>query len=1562
VLRVGVVANGSNSGLVLEAIFANGSQGPCVLTDTSLSLWCRLLTSGALTSAETVSNFSLRVISWLKTYWTLPAVLDRLHNASTARHAQEDRMYRLLMACMNIYTALGEYDFSIVTSPIYVRCYRATGSSPVSRFLLRMSETSSASMGPSFAPSSSITIDTSSRRRLEHAICELLLTKLRTFPEAWGSLKQERSSSVSPDIVQILSSTCIIASSISSAIDDAKNPLLREVVTLAVKVWNDVCGLVSSLEGDLRQRCLVIVCSSLLRVDPKDAEERASIVKNRQALATPLLEILQQSLAQDSLQNEMEDDPMEERGSFSGQNSQRPIDSDTNPIIRQKVLFATDLHSAVVQLTCRILITELEGRFSEKGDPRVASGVIDYAAGLSAADLIAARQPLTEFFERTPSILRADALRLLGVLAETCLQEDEFERCEAALCFCVDVLASLAQTWTVENEDKLASNACDIYEWYLEIAVGKGIATEEVMLAIARMLTAVSANNSAFGSGMSLPSPRTSLLRLLKAGNHVVQFNITGLVCQVFEGFVLSEHWAIFDDVVASLPADPDRVEGIAVRLFILGKLASRWHTLLRKSVYSVFETAARVPAAMPFAQKCFEDVSDSLDLREPRELFVLFSPQILFTWLEKESLESIPFQAFKYKELLSLFRDVQNEAVGQIAMRASTSHATALARLTGTAWEQMLYDGFVTAEAYCISRDISTPRNDQSKASEAILRKQLGNEAYLKLVQDSFSQIIARLFTIVGDDSGIEKALTKRRSLNAAQTALMEICKRSQSTVVLPKGQQPSFRLKYIFDEVDYLCKRIDRDSTAIWEPSLVVYTCRRLFDSAVPALGPLHACTVIRKVRMVVCLAGQQALKGYPLEMLLHTLRPFLTDFHCSEDALGLFWYLLDHGKPYLESHVSFVASLVVSTFATISSFLASSQDSTTQESHFKSTMNKVQSFRGWMLKYLDAFKPRDVSIEKSTIFSSITGLASGISNEGGNTKGTPQGDLIFLLLSDQTSKDKLLTRTAFVQVMELLCVNFRGAVDPKDDILYLDDDSVRLGPILLALLNKINANPFVVWVAQVVGRAYASRGHVLGTSDDGLLASQDIKSIDDMVQRQSYAGIVDCLTKMLRKDDRRVSGLAERALQLIFTALTAQENSTHLGAVVEKPLFDDLTWTESLCPHIVLGPDVVHKMHALLQSPQQESAQTWASRLAIALCGRNDSDPTLAALPVMLDAVPGLATDILPFIVHIILLAESGGHQPTRHELTTAINETLAGWKDPSKAEHIQLAIKIILYLRHQPIPRENTTADRNLWLEVSLPDAAAASSSCGMHTAALLFLELSLSQQALQFSRTSRRSSVAILEPHQDLVQQVFYSLDDPDFYFGVQEKASLQSVLSKVAREDSAYKNLSFQSALFDSECRLSMTSVLDSQDSDIVGALGRNNLNGIARAVQLQATTRPSSSSGEGVLQVSLNLNQWDLPHLTEQHASVGVVTDTFRALEGFSSQAALINHLDTGLKALLEPITRSTLPSKSVTSNFSGMAVLTELRESLSAAGSEGLMEEVRHQTERARWESQER
>ena len=1562
VLRAGLLDEATQSELVLNAIFANGSQGPCVLTDAAISLWYSILASGKSGSVEALRSVSMRAIGWLNAHWILPPALDRLHNASLARHFREDYIYRLLMACMNIPTALREHDFSIVTSPIYTRRSYMTDSMPLARYLLHQREINTFS-SQALMPSSLITVEASNQGILEHSICELLLTKLKAIRNSWNALQQERSSNISTDIIQILSSACTVASSISAAIGDSKTGSCNDVLELALNMWIDLCGLLSSLEGDLRQQCLAIAAASLLRVHPKDGRERLSLVIQQQRLTSPILELLQQSLLQDKSQNDEEDDMMDDQDSFTVQHSQTSADMDTNQISRQKIPFATDMHTNLVQLTCRVLISDLEGRSSEGGDPQVASAVIDFAAELKPADLVAARQTLTEFFDNSPAIARTDASRLLQVLAQTCLQEVNFERCEAALCFCVDVLASLAKLWTVEDkdEDDLASMACDIYEWYLETAVGKGIATEKVMLAIARMLTAVSASDSAFGSKMSLPSPRTSLLRLLKAGNHVVQFNLAGLVCRIFEGFVLTEHGAIFDDVVASLPADTEQVEGIAVRLYILGKLASRWHTLLRKAVYSSFETAAKVRAAMPFARKCFKVVSGSLALSETRELLTLFSPQILYTWLEKESLESIPFSAFEYNDLPSLLKDIQNEAVGQIAMRASTSHATELAKLTGRSWTQMLYDGFVEAEAYCIARDIGIPRGEQSKASEATLRKQLGNDVYLKQIQENFPKILVRLFMIITEDHGIEKALSKRSNLSAAHTALVELCKRSQSTTLLPKGLLPPFRSKYIFDEIDYLCKRIDRHSTSIWEPSLVVYVCRILFDSAIPALGPLHSCAIIRKVRTVVCLAGQQALKGYALEMLLNTLRPFLTEFHCSEDALGLFWYLLDHSKSYLESHLSFFASLAVCTFATISSFLGSSQDSTTQESHFKSTMSKVQLFRDWLVRYVQVFKPVDVSAEKSSTFGTITLLASGINAHGSSTKGTAQGDLIYVLLQDQRTSERLLTRTAFIHVMEILCNNFAGAVDPQDDILYLDKDAVDVGPILWSLLSKVKNSSFVEWVAQVVGRAYACCGYMnIADSDDEHLRTV-FSSIQNKVHGSSYLSIVDSLVTMLRKDDRRVSGMAERALQLIFTALTTQEKSSNFASVLDRSLLEDLTWTNFQCPHSVLSPETSELLHGPLTAPCQKPAQIWACSTAIALCGRYESDPILLALPVVLAAVPALAAEILPSIVHIVLLAEGSGHKPTRQALSMVVNEILADWRDTFKADHIKMVLQVLLYLRHQPFPNESSMADRNAWLEVSFFDAAEAASSCGMQPSALLFLELAISQQTLQPASISRKSSLSQLEQHNNLSQQIFSSIDDPDFFFGMQEKASLQSVLNKLDHEDSAIKNLSFQSALFDTECRLS-NSGISSHNLKVVAALSRNNLNGIARAVQLQSVTHLENGTGEGLLQIAMNLNQWDLPVQAEGQSSAKVVLGTLRALEKSSSNIALAEHLHQGLKLLLEPVAQEKLSAKHIQSSLSAMAVLTELLELLSARGIEGVRDEMANQTARARWESQER
>src|SRR6202000_3016272 len=157
--------------------------------------------------------------------------------------------------------------------------------------------------------------------------------------------------------------------------------------------------------------------------------------------------------------------------------------------------------------------------------------------------------------------------------------------------------------------------------------------------------------NASYGNE-DVPSPRTSLLKILEVSAPANQHRMVEQLSHIFEKYVLMQHDAIFDDVVGKLPSDPDNKEGIAARLYIVSHLGARWHTVLRQAVYRVFDTVAHVPATTKLAHDCISRTCNALNLKRPRQLFKLFSPQIFYTWMSQASLSLMPFRPFGYSSL----------------------------------------------------------------------------------------------------------------------------------------------------------------------------------------------------------------------------------------------------------------------------------------------------------------------------------------------------------------------------------------------------------------------------------------------------------------------------------------------------------------------------------------------------------------------------------------------------------------------------------------------------------------------------------------------------------------------------------------------------------------------------------------------------------------------------------------------------------------------------------------------------------------------------------------------
>jgi serine-protein kinase ATM len=1395
----------------------------------------------------------------------------------------------------------------------------------------------------------------------DHAVVEMLLVKLQHFREAWATLSKERTSNISVDFFHIMVDLIVIASILPTLMGTERSQICKELVHSARQNWSLLQNFLE-LSGDAGFANANIAAAIVTGIRGSEvivAED--PVLRGISYMVSPLLIRLLRNgeTAQNCEKDDM--DMVDINESFVSHSSQATSEKRSQTATRQDLPFATNSNYFQHEIVLQLLMYSSCIQAVRPAEENYIPSVIDYIVNLQPEELLASRSSLLLFL-RSSSQSRFDVCRLLKAVAEACIQDYELERCEASLCLCLEVMTTLAELWVTDADDELHDVASDMYGWFITVPLGKSLAPSRVLINLATLLQTVLNLNLNYNNSV-LPSSRTSLFEILRSGSNVVMFHVAEKISRIFDRFVLTEHTAILNDVIESLPNDSADLDGIALRLFVLAELAARWPTLLRPSVYHLFETSAHIPLSVPHAQSCLQKISSTLQLDSPRDLFVLFAPQLLYTWLETETLEAMSFSAFGFPTLSELISDVQNEVVGQIVMRANQDLMSRVSEIMKTKFDALLETSFPRAEAYSVARDISMPpsKGNASKSTESQVRKQLGTDKYLRLVSNTFPQIVADLFISLNEDREIERALTKRPEFDFAAKILQSMCHRSASNIILPPGQQPSFRAKYLLDELEFLCQRIGKDQYKMWTSPLVVFVSRSLLDSAVPALGPLHACSMLRKIRVLVAVSGPEVLQGYALEMLLQALQPYLTKFYCAEDALGIFWYLLEEGRAYLQQNLPFLCGLALTTLLSLSAFLSSPQDSTTQESHYLSTLSNTASFHKWFAEYLATFLTQIQTDADANAFKLLTSYAADARPPGRADKESVEGKFLLELLEARTSGRSMLSPAAFETSVQILCSSFTVPAKPEEDILGEDALAFRHVKVLCSLLANIDAaREFWVWSGESLGRAFAASGVV-----DRTLTMEHPRDLfptadsGDGSMKTSNSLVMDSLRDLLRSDEYHAASLAEKTLQQVITQIACNRDLDYYQDCIDLNLIRALNWHPSPCPDMKASKKLGLKTNEYLMSNLPISSATWASQFMVSLTSSVKDDPLLASISPIVLGLPNLAFRIMPFIVHNILIGDNKDGQPRRQTVSQAFLDVLLD-QSSSLAGRKRLVLSTLLYLRCQPMRKETTIADRSMWLDIDFGTAATAATSCAMYKSALMLLELQASQQMSPSNRSSRRSSVAKTKESPDLMRQIYQSLDDPDFFYGMQEDATLSSVMRKLSHEGDNFKNLSFQSAAFDSSVK---TSDVDGS-SGILRALISANMDGVARAVQAQLTPDIQKGGDTSVhaSSTALNLHDWDLPVSPTASDSPSLLFQVLRAVNTLLDFAEVPKKLDGALLTLAKSVTKDHAIRDDLHRSMSTLAALTEMKEALCTRGPEELAAHWQKLANRGQWQETEK
>ncbi|GAB7347205.1 hypothetical protein MBLNU459_g3311t1 [Dothideomycetes sp. NU459] len=1077
----------------------------------------------------------------------------------------------------------------------------------------------------------------------------------------------------------------------------------------------------------------------------------------------------------------------------------------------------------------------------------------------------------------------------------------------------------------------------DLYKWLTVTALDGKMLPVTAQKRLAKLLLQILQIDADYAHGQGVPSVRTTLFRVLSEGNLEVKYFLAEHISDIFGLFTLSTHDAVFEDLSSSLPTDAEWIEGIAIRTFVLGNIAS----------------------------SCIHTTAQSLGLGNAQDLFKLFSPQLLFTWLETRTLEKIPFAIFGYNTLADLLQHNLDEVYSQLVIRNRSEEIQWLAKHLRTTTDQMLRTCFKRAAAFAMSWDVCFAQGGEPHCETRLKEQLKSKNDYYAAIQENFPAIMAQMFISAHQDQLVDKALEKQPRYQYASSALKTMKTFGSSDRPLPATQQPHFKGRYLIDQLERLCRRAFRTDietvASVLDQSSLTIILRLILDDLHPAFGPLHACQVVRKLRLLIAFSGDVILDGYSLEMLLRALRPLTVDSQCADDAIGVLQYLFHRGKPYLEKDMSMLTGNALLVVLSLKRFMASRQDKTTQESQFRSTVSKMHALHDWLLDYVHSCQSslRDKGDVAKAVFLRLVDVCRDLTLPGSAEMGNPASVMLQILLDDEQGNGSIFRVQERRQIISQLCQSFERPPSRSRDAFGNDEASVVYAKRILESARAFaGAEQYEMWTARVLGRAYVSTVS-LKFADPSRRLLPNV-SEDSTKPLQSQHAIAAKLQDLLLSEHNNHAGTSERTLRQVLSRFEYAKEGVrdHKG----------LTDFQSFLPlHVITAMSIGHvekkETLALGRSSLVSKAwkdeldlaakvkpnvelEDWIQILTLTICRWTEDDPVVGSLIDLITVIKESARQLFPFILHLALKVEIEKEQVIRTIMSGSFNSHFRDCKiNVQSRQKSRLMLGALLHFLTQQFPSERTRMDRLNWLDIDYLLASQAAAWCGMSTTALYFAEIATTP--VTSNRSTRRTSVSpsvARKPSDELLLSIYRKIDDPDSFYGVQQEASLQSVLDRVDHERDGLKGIMLHTARMDASM-LRLGEVGESDSSGVIKSVGAMNLSSLTHDLLTKRRGQHlDNETMSTMLDAARKLGQWNISPPQTFETDTSMLYSIFRGLSAASDLKKFRMDLDHALKFSVRKLQDPQLDIISARSTLSALGVLTEVDEMISVTGSADL------------------
>ncbi|KAG9698743.1 hypothetical protein KCU95_g2387, partial [Aureobasidium melanogenum] len=1541
-----------NIGSMLSSI---SISGPSMFGDSVASLFQTVMVQLQRESTSSLIERVEQVLTWVFRTWAPSNFFDKIFASQNTSTRVVDVM-NLVNVCLGLPIEQEPLQSLPVWGSVAQTWILHSRTQDLLDFLLLRKK--SAAIIPHLHQIEQVTEKSSSTNNVAvKLVLGLCTTEVNSAVDKWKNMKEQSAGHLDQHMVRMVGNLITVALCIANCLHIKDTHRAEQLQAANEKLMRLLFSDLSSpvCEQDKVDALIDLVAHRLLICQPdvSNQEGRGHHVCMAR-LSTSLLELLDgrryMTQSESSAKKNETSDMMDFDTDFDSQVT--TYTAPVNEVRAPRKVISTNysLMSQRASVTVYAMLMQSSSHSEKRGDSieNSTQELISHVLDLPAQEILASGPVLTTLPRYGVQLTPKQFEPLLEFFADNTLQSYEFERSETNVDLLLGVMESFVCTWTDASDQDLYTFGLDIYRWFTATALKANLLSPCVQKRLVRLMLQILQIDADYGQADKLPTIRSMLFHLMREGTLEVKHSIAQHLSSLFSLFSLPVHTEIFEELRKSLPTDTEWIEGLAVRVLVLANLAASWHSLRRQCIYHIFETAGMITDVEKYAATCIATISEALDLDSPKELFKLFSPQLLFTWLESQAVAKIPFAVFGYKTMADLLEHNIDEIYAQLLIREKEEQISWLTKALNLAEGKILHSTFSKTLAYAISWDVAGKQSSSQDSSQVATTCESRIRTFFKTsgeyssaVQSNLPDIVAQIFTSMYHEEVVEKFLEKRSHYAYAQHALSAMKEYGSLDTNLSQAQQPSFKGRYLIDQLERVCRRAGNKTLTTIKDAMsvphITATLRSIIDCMHPAYGPLHACRTVRKLRIFIALAGDDVFGGYPLQTLIRTLQPVVVDPHCSDDGMGVLRYLLERGKPFLKHELSMITGTILLILFSLKQFMTSRQDKTTQESQFRNTVSKMQSFHDWLVDYLLDFCSTLKAPQQEAFRSLVQSCRDLESPASSGDTNQAASAMLQGLLDDEESISPILGSNERREVISTLCRHFHVSDKTAQDMFGSDELSLSYARRVWVSTQALKVNDdYGAWAAKVLGRAYASTVSLEQIRPaQGLISHLTSGSGE---KTQSMQAVVSKLNNLLSSQDRIHVGVAEQCLRNIanrFLVLGDHNGSIEFEKSLPNHVIDATAMVyskdiaESKNTQKFRREDLWHAAKLDINKP----FESWVQNLAVSICRWAKDDPLVGQLEKLFLSDEKLSPELFPFILHLALTCEMEKEQVLRTYLSESF---LAHFRnqEADTGRKCRLLLESLLYLLTQKIPNEKTRMDRLEWLELDYVLAAEAADKCNMPTASLYLGELGATPQSVP--QSSRRSSTTLSNPKlpsNELLLSICSRVDDPDSFYGVKQPPSLESVLARVHHEGDGIKGLMLHSARTDASMRQS--GLADESDRfGLISSVGAMNLNSLTHDLLKQKGGKSTDATTDAMLTAARKLEQWDVAPPQKNDSAASTVYSMFRELATATNLEAVQLDLNRALGSSIQHLQDTRLDASAIRATLSSIAVLNEVDE----------------------------